>query len=159
MLSSYIKKLKKKNIPASYYILILVSVFAIVAVIFIAGYVNNTPITAEEKAEEAKQVSDKSQRIIRDMHLGMPKDEVIRRMGLPDFAVAAGQSGSGKLGQSDIALELRWKNPACREVAVMFSPEPHEVIGWDDGTEFCKSAKPTDEALSCSREENAQYCR
>lgn len=159
MLSSYIKKLKKKNIPASYYILILVSVFAVISVVFIAGYVSNTPITEAEKAAEAKKVSDKSQRIIRDMHLGMPKDEVIRRMGLPDYAIAAGREKGLRLVTSDIALELRWKNPACREVAVMFSEEPYEVIGWDDGTEYCKSANATDEEFSCSRAENAPYCR
>lgn len=162
MLDKLLIKIKKANIPNSYYLVMAIAVFSVAALgyaISISGTKKQTePAPA---TEQTRQTSDLSRRVAQDITLGMPRSEVIRRLGLPDWAAVWGDKGVLATPDPDIALELRWKNPSCREAVVMFSPPPYRVIGWDAGAHFCRSQLPMQgrEAFSCANEERRQYCR
>lgn len=160
MFHQFIRKIKKANIPNSYYLVMFVAVVSVVGVGY-AVSISGTKRQLEQTEESAQEISDLSRRVAQDITLGMPKDEVIRRLGLPDWAAVWGDRGVLATPDPDIALELRWNNPTCREVVIMFSPPPYRVIGWDDGAHFCKSQLPMEgrDQFACTREDRQQYCR
>lgn len=161
MPNKLLKKIKKANIPNSYYIVMVVAIFAVAGVIYLAG-ITGAQKEVEQEAETAQTrvVSQISQRINDELSLGMNRSEVIRRLGEPTWATIWGDKGKIAPPSSDIGLELRWENPTCREAVVMFSPAPHRVIGWDDGAHYCNSAVPTSgrSDFECSLEARRQYC-
>lgn len=161
MIHSLIRKIKKINIPNSYYIVMLVAIVSVIGVGYAVSISGAKKQVESTGTNQTREISDLSRRVSEDITLGMPKHEVIRRLGLPDWAAVWGDRGVLSTPDPDIALELRWKNPSCREVAIMFSPPPYRVIGWDDGAHFCKSQLPVEdrERYECTREDRRQYCR
>lgn len=159
MARKLLEKIKKKNIPNSYYFVIALAAVSVVAVLYAVTY-SGTGSEEEDGGAgqpELSYISLKTQRLAIDMS----RDEVIRLMGLPDWAVTWNPRADVSTVAADIALELYWKNPQCRPVTVMFSPE-QRVIGWDDGTGACRTPGLTEEELAphrCTRAEMARHCR
>lgn len=161
MARNFLQKLKRTNIPNSYYVVILLAVISVAAVSYgVAISSQKKQLDAEDNTSAQTRVTSLLSRKVNDLNLGMSRREVIRKMGIPDWVAVWGDEGLLAPPDPNIALELRWKNPECREILVMFSPED-EVIGWDDGAEYCKSGLPMKgrEQYTCTQPDRAQYCR
>lgn len=161
MASNLLQKLKSTRVPNSYYFVMLLAVASVLAVAYGVSISGQKKAMEQEQnmPENARQESYLSRKVS-DITLGMSRNEVIRRMGLPDWAVVWGDDGVLSTPDPEIALELRWKNPECREISVMFSPE-NDVIGWDDGANFCNAGLPMEdrEQYACTQPDRQQYCR
>lgn len=161
MARNFLQKLKRTNIPNSYYALILLAVISVAAVTYgVSISSQKKQVDTETGQSEDARVDTMMSRKVNDLTLGMTRSEVIRKMGIPDWAAVWGDDGPLAPPDPEIALELRWKNPECREILVMFSPEK-EVIGWDDGAHFCNADLPMKgrEQYACTQPDRAQYCR
>lgn len=160
MAKNLFQKIKKTNIPNSYFILIIVAVLSVAAVSYGVTISGQKQQVESEKDTTEERTESMMSRKVNDLALGMTREEVIRKMGLPDWAAVWGDDGPLAPPDEEIALELRWKNPECREVLVMFSPE-HKVVGWDDGAHFCNADLSMEgrEQYACTQPDRAQYCR
>ncbi|MCH2548316.1 MAG: hypothetical protein MK052_12015 [Alphaproteobacteria bacterium] len=158
-----IEKLKNSNIPNSYYALIALAFASIIGVVYLIAIglntkeinqdvaTNNTPV--KSNANNASQIAQNS------IWLDMSREDVISALGKADWAAIPGDTGTLSLPDETFGLELRWNNPACRDVVVMFSTPPHRVIGWDDGNKFCSMAKKDDRAeFSCALPDRKELC-
>lgn len=160
MLKTLLKKLQNTRIPNSYYVVIALAVFSIAAVSYGISISGNRKQIAEDESPETTRADSLLSKKVNNLTLGMHRKEVIRSLGLPDWVALWGDRGMLAPPTREIALELRWKNPECREILVMFD-ENENVIGWDDGAHFCKDQLPLKgrEPFECSQPDRAQYCR
>lgn len=157
-----LQKIKRANIPNTYYALIALACFSIIGVIKLADIaVQGKRVSAGEVAEAAKPALAPAARDMEEViALGMPRAEVARRLGTPTWAVTPeDDSPLAPPSGEDFALEWHWANPACREAVVLFSAD-NRVVGWDAGTDYCRMAEKRDYSdLSCTLPERAALCR
>jgi hypothetical protein len=108
-------------------------------------------------AAEITQLSKKASRL----RLGMTRENVIRLLGKPKWAVIPNDKGEFALSDRRIKLELHWHNPGCNPVVVQFN-DMLKVTGWDEGRAFCgKDARlfePSDE-YSCIKPDRDKFCK
>lgn len=161
MVKELLQKIKKARIPNTYYALIAIAFALVIGVGYLASIADQKQHVEEEAAApEHPAISPLSQRATDQLYLGMPREEVIRALGIPTWAAVYGDEGPLSPPDESIGLELRWENPACRDVLVMFSPPPHRVIGWDTGANYCRTGIVTDRSdFECTNPDRQQYCR
>lgn len=163
MSDNMLKKTKKATIPNVYYVFMAVGFAMLITIIYAVKIVTQSG-QMEEVAEPVVQeappaLARASQFAQKDLKLGMSRSDVIRKLGKPNWAAIPGDEGQLSLPDASFGLELRWSNPACRDVVVMFSPPPHQVIGWDDGASYCKMPIKADyEDFSCELPDRKQFC-
>lgn len=157
-----LKKIKRANIPNTYYALIAVAFFAIVGVVQLAGVAVEKKRINTDTAQPhlEKQLSEASQKMEEVIMLGMPRPEVLRQLGTPTWAVTPEDASPlAPPPGEDFGLEWHWSNPGCRDAVVYFSPD-NRVVGWDAGADYCSSGGTPDfEELACTRPERAALCR
>lgn len=160
MAKELLQKIKKARIPNTYYALIAVAFALVIGVGYLASIADQKQQVTEDKtAPEQPAISQVSQRATDQLYLDMTREEVIRLLGLPTWAAVYGDEGPLSPPDKSIGLELRWDNPTCRDVLVMFSPPPHRVIGWDSGANYCRSNIVTDRSdFECSNPDRQRYC-
>jgi hypothetical protein len=148
----------KKHIPIAVYVLIGAVFFAIFALIQGVEYQENKALL-HDKAPKIEELSLASRRVAEEMKLGMTRQDTLRLLGPADWASIRGDTGAYAMPDDEsFGLELRWKNPRCRDVLVMFSPE-ERVIGWDAGADYCRAQHSADRAdFACTKPDRAKLC-
>lgn len=162
MAKELLQKLKKARIPNTYYALIATAFVLVIGVGYLATIAGQKQLVEEAStpAPEQPVMSQVSQRATDQLYFGMTREETIRLLGIPTWAAVYGDEGPLSPPDESIGLELRWDNPTCRDVLVMFSPPPHRVIGWDTGANYCRTGIVTDRSgFECSNPDRQQYCR
>jgi hypothetical protein len=157
MANNWLEKLQTTQIPNSYYLLVVLAFASVAGVVYLAAYTPQDNVT-----QNGAQAPQKQLRTFDTNRLtyGMTRRDVIHALGKPDWAAFPTDSGSLAPPKAGIGLELRWDNPACRDVVVMFDESRNQVIGWDDGAKFCRQNREDDrDTFACSLPERAEYCR
>lgn len=162
MPSNLLKKIKKAQIPNTYFALVALAFASVIGVFYMVSIgVSSKRIVAEDKNTPKAELSAASRYVSTNMQLGMSRAEVIQALGTPTWA-ATPQDNSPLSPPSDgeFGLEWHWANPACRDVVVMFSADSFRVIGWDDGATYCNERENVDYSqFSCTRPDRQQFCR
>ena len=157
--SQKLRELSKKKVPVAAYIA-LAFVFMIFAGIIFAG--NFTGSNVSEPADEKITVANYpllSLRAHDKLRIGMTRTQVVSLLGEPQWASIPGDKGGLALISNDFGLELRWANPDCRDITVIFGKNPQTVIGWDDGGNYCGDKETTDHApYSCEKPDRQFFC-
>jgi hypothetical protein len=158
-----LEKAKKANIPNTYYALIALAFASIIGIVYlvIVGLQSKEIRDEATHAKPAIAQMPKAARFAKTgLRLNLSRSDVIREMGKPDWAAIPGDKGTLALPDESFGLELRWNNPECRDVVVMFSPPPHRVIGWDDGMTYCRTGIKDDHSdFSCNLPDRKQFCQ
>ena len=161
MADNPLKKKRKATIPNVYYVWVVLAFAAVIAVLYAVEISKKSElIEAETTTKAPSAMISAAEYAKQDLKLGMSRNDVIRRMGKPDWAIIPGDKKPLSLPDATFGLELRWHNPACRNVVVMFSPPPYRVIGWDSGATYCsRRAKENYDALSCALPDRNHLCK
>lgn len=95
------------------------------------------------------------------LKLRMSRQTVIGNLGQPTWAVIPSDKGEVSLPDTNIKLELHWKNTPCSPVVVQFD-SAYKVIGWDEGRAICgKDAHifELSNKYSCGKKNRAKLCK
>ena len=116
------------------------------------GVIGKTALTSGETTG----LSTKAQ----GLKIDMTRTQVLRVLGKPKWAAIPGDRGPMSLKDKSFGLELRWENPGCRDITVLFAADTMKTVAWDDGSERCdyKEDLPNKEAFSCELADRKQYC-
>lgn len=150
-------KIQNKQIPNVYFLLIGIAFCAVVGVVYLAIYGMQRNVVLNED----RQLGGTTPKHFNFSRLdyGMSRRDVIHALGKPDWAALSGDEGSLAPPASDIGLELRWSNPSCRDVVVMFDKSREHVIGWDTGDKYCGTmVESSRDAFLCTQPDRAKYC-
>ena len=158
------RELSKKHIPLWTFFLFAGCVVAFtITLIFLTIHNRRTEIQQTmlpEGFETPPVATTALSKKAEQLRIGMTREQAIELLGTPYAAALPQDSGPLTLPNGSFGLELRWKNPGCRDISVMFSENPLLVIGWDDGSGFC-TLKDTRSRkhISCEKEDRKNFCK
>jgi hypothetical protein len=108
-------------------------------------------------SSEVTSLSEKASHL----KIGMSRQEVIKLLGPPTWAVIPGDRGQFTLSDPSLSLELHWKNRPCAPVVVQFNRN-NRVDGWDEGRAICgEDAKLFEltKDYSSKRPDRSKFCK
>lgn len=161
MRNNILKKLRNSNIPNVYYLWAGLSFALFIALIYTVQINSNEPASSGTAATGTPPALAYASRFAtQDLRLNMSRSEVIGKMGKPNWAIIPGDKGPLSLSNASFGLELRWNNPSCRDVKVIFSSPLLRVVGWDDGATYChmRPKEENYENFSCTLPDRKQFC-